>query len=195
MKLIVISNPTNLNNEHEITCSLFDAGLKYFHLRKPDFSKNEMDNFLKQMPEKYFDRIVLHSHFELQEKYNLKGIHTKPHLQKTTLNEISISASFHSFKEIEECKEKYDYFFLSPIFNSISKENYKAAFDRSELKCFLDHNKERNIIALGGMDEHTIPDAIESGFNGVAVLGALWMSTDPLQKFLRLKNCFKTEMK
>lgn len=195
MKLIVISNPIDFKNEHEITCSLFAAGLEYYHLRKPDFSKGKMESFLKQIPQKYFDRIILHSHFELLEKYNLKGIHTKFPVQKEQIEETFISASFHSFKEIEECKEKYDYAFLSPIFNSISKKNYNAAFDRSELKYFLENNKEKNIIALGGIDELTIPQANKSGFDGVAVLGALWMSTDPLGKFIRLKNCCKTEMK
>jgi thiamine-phosphate pyrophosphorylase len=163
MKLIIISNPTNINNEHELLCSLFEAGMEIFHVYKPMVSEEEIQKYIKKIPLKYHNKIVLHSHY----------------------------LKFHSLKELEECKEEFDYAFLSPIFDSISKKNYKAAFNEQELNYFLHNNKGKKIIALGGIDEQTIPKAMELGFAGVAVLGALWMSSDPLKKFIRLQNCCK----
>lgn len=191
MKLIVLSNPTNLNNEHELLCSLFEAGLEYYHLRKPDFSKEKMENFLKQIPQKYFNKIVLHSHHDLAEKYNLKGKHISSNYAELKGDSKYISTSFHSFKDIENCKEKYDYVFLSPIFDSISKQDYPSNFDKKELtKFFIQQAKTFDIIALGGMNENTIYDAMEMGFDGVALLGGIWMATNPLEKFkVLLKVC------
>jgi thiamine-phosphate pyrophosphorylase len=187
MKFIVISNPTELINEQEILCSLFEAGLEYYHLRKPEFEINEMEFFLKMIPEKYYERIVLHSHHELTKKYNLKGCHNSP--LERGLRGVSkhVSTSFHSLKELKDCKEKYAYVFLSPIFDSISKQNYRSGFNKEELKEFLKNNNTE-IIALGGVDENTIQDAIEMGFDGVAVLGAIWLSKDPLKKFVALQK-------
>lgn len=198
MKLIVISNPTNLNNEHDILCSLFEAGLEYYHLRKPDLSKEELDNYLQQIPLKYLNKIVLHSHHDLLEKYNLKG----KHISSTKLNlkgdSKYISTSFHTLEEIENCKEKYDYVFLSPIFDSISKQEYPSNFNKKQLTdFFIKHTKIVDVIALGGINEKTIDGALAYGFDGVAVLGGIWMSNNPLQIFNRLlkicKNFNKTK--
>lgn len=162
MKLIVISNPVNLNNEHVILCSLFEAGLECFHVYKPLFSKEEIQNYIQGIPSVYHSKIVLHSEY----------------------------FKFHSLKELEECKEKYEYAFLSPVFDSISKQGYKGKFDLQELKNspLLRREAGGEIIALGGIDEYTIAEAISVGFKGVAVLGAVWMSDDPLKKFKELKR-------
>ncbi|MGZ4060107.1 MAG: thiamine phosphate synthase [Bacteroidia bacterium] len=162
MKLIVISYPTNLSNELEILCSLFEAGLECFHVYKPSFSEEEIQNYIHEIPSKYHNKIVLHSDY----------------------------LKFHSLKEIENCKEKYEYAFLSPIFDSISKTGYKSGFKRKEIKEFLKNNNTK-IIALGGIDENTIQEAINLGFDGAAVLGAIWMSKDPLEKFINLQNSLK----
>lgn len=193
MKLIVISNPTNLNNEHEILCSLFLSGLEYFHLRKPDFSKEEMENFLKKISPNYFNKIVLHSHHGLVEKYNLKGKHISSNHIEFKSDSKYISTSFHTLEEIENCKEKYDYVFLSPIFDSISKAGYKSNFDLNELNHspLLRRGAGGEVIALGGINKNTIYDAMKIGFDGVAVLGGLWMSNNPIETFNLLLNVCK----
>jgi thiamine-phosphate pyrophosphorylase len=193
MKLIVISNPVNLNNEHQTLHSLFEAGLNYYHLRKPDLSQAEVEIFLEQISSEYHKKIVLHSHFALAEQYDLKGIHVKMPFRKTRSEKCSVSTSFHSIDEIEDCREEYDYAFLSPVFDSISKKGYRSAFDKNELNGFLNSGtRNAEIIALGGIDEHTIEEAMNLGFNGVAVLGAVWLSKEPIGKFKRLLNVFNS---
>ena len=131
MKLIVISSPTPVPNEHEIINSLFEEGLEIFHVHKPDFSKQEIKDFIQQIPSKYHNRIALHSDFP----------------------------KFHSLEELKAHKEKYDYAFLSPIFDSISKEGYKSKFSHrlhrtSQIKSeLISAISGKYIIALGGIDE------------------------------------------
>ena len=161
MKPIVISHPTIFPNEHRVIESLFENGLEIFHIHKPNFSEQEIQNYIQQFSEKYHSRIFLHSEFP----------------------------KFHSLKELEECKEKYEYAFLSPIFDSISKKDYKSNFDLQELKRkfpLLLGEGQGGVIALGGIDEDKIETCRQLGFVGVAVLGAIWQSKNQLEKFKRL---------
>lgn len=157
--IIIISNPTPLKNEHEIINQLFDEGLEIFHLYKPSFSKEETENFIQQISAEYRNRIVLHSNY----------------------------LKFHSLNELEDCEEKYDYAFLSPIFDSISKEGYKSNYDLKEIKKLL-KNRNEKIIALGGIDEDKIDAVKDLGFSGIALLGAIWQTENPLEKFKRIKE-------
>lgn len=189
MKLIVTSYPTNIDNEHKILCSLFENGLDYFHLRKPEFTSEEMEAYLTQIPSNYLNRVVIHSHYELADKYVLKGKHKTSVIKETSNLERFVSTSFHSLEEINNCTYNYEYAFLSPIFDSISKENYKSNFNKTELKSFFNiYKKEIKIIGLGGVNEHNANEAIELGFNGVAVLGAVWNDKNPVEKLIGLNN-------
>jgi thiamine monophosphate synthase len=53
----------------------------------------------------------------------------------------------------------------------------------------------KNIIALGGIDEDKIALVRKIGFIGVAVLGAIWNSKNPVEKFIRIKaKCEKKDI-
>ena len=57
--------------------------------------------------------------------------------------------SLHSLQELSEDLQGLDYAFLSPIFDSISKPGYTAAFDAEALRHALS-KATCPIIALGG---------------------------------------------
>ncbi len=197
MKLIVISNPINLNNEHALLCSLFESGLEYYHLRKPDFTVNEVEEYIQQIPQQYLNKVVLHSHHQLAIKYKVKGVHfTHKNPYKRSDNfptNMHRSASFHSLEELKNTESIFQYVFLSPVFDSISKKNHKTKIDKTALKFLLEHKTNKpEKIALGGINEHTISEAMEMGFDGIAVLGAIWMSGEPVKKFKHLLNVCNT---
>ena len=166
MKLIVISHPTSFPDEYDVIKSLFENDLEIFDVHKPAYSKEQIEDFLKKIPKKYSDRVILHSHIP----------------------------SFHSLEEIDEYKADYHYAYLSPVFDSISKKGYTSAFDLKTLGSSLRRLK-RNLIALGGIDEDKIEIVREIGFAGVAVLGAVWNSKNPIEKFQRIKEkCAKKDL-
>lgn len=201
MKLIIISNPEPIANEVNIVNTLFDEGLEYFHLRKPNFNFNEMEEYIQCISLKHLNKIVLHSHHSLAEKYKLKGKHKTSIAIDTTGDTKYISTSFHSLEKIENCKENYDYVFLSPVFDSISKQGYKSNLNLKEVKQFLQSKKALLLgkdlggacIALGGINEHNIQTALEMGFAGVAVLGAIWNSDDKLKSFNRINSIIQKQ--
>ena len=84
-----------------------------------------------------------------------------------------VTYSAHSISEVKDLVFDTDYVFLSPIFDSISKENYQSNFDLIELKEDL-KNVNDKIIALGGVTLSNVVDLKTAGFDGYAQLGDFW---------------------
>ena len=145
------------------------------HLRKPDAGKETIATLIHQIPDQFYSRIVIHDHFSLASEYALGGVHLNrrnPNVPDHFTG--SISRSCHSIQELDTWKS-LDYLFLSPIFQSISKEGYGNGFPWHE----LEEATERGLInpkvfALGGIDASHIRQLKGLGFGGAVVLGALW---------------------
>ena len=194
MEIVLISCPNHINGETDLINNMFEFGLSTFHLRKPDYREEQLREFLKQIDPVFLSRIKLHSDFGLLEQYSLGGIHipvsmsVKSNILRLKRDKrISISSSFHSFYEVKEKNKYIDYAFLSPVFDSISKKNYKSGFDHNELRMILQEVKIR-IIALGGCKAENLGHIKWLGFSGAAVLGAVWHSADPLSSYLEIKK-------
>lgn len=176
-QLIAITTPTCFPGEGKIITSLFKAGLERLHLRKPDAGKETIAALIHQIPDQFYSRIVIHDHFSLASEYALGGVHLNrrnPNAPEHFTG--SISRSCHSIQELDTWKS-LDYLFLSPIFQSISKEGYGSGFPLDGLrnaKGIIDDK----VIALGGICLQTITKLRDIPFGGVAVLGALW-GNDP----------------
>lgn len=174
-KLIVITPPAFFPGEEIILTRLFDEGMQRLHIRKPGCSLDNLDSLLKVIPTDYHSRIVLHDCFELTTPYTLGGIHiNQRNLQIPPKFEGSISRSCHTLQEVQD-NNGYDYLFLSPIFQSISKEGYGCGFTMEVIEnAFSQGVLTNKVIALGGMNESTIRQIQHLDFGGYAVLGALW---------------------
>lgn len=194
-KLIVISPSTHLKNELRDISALFSAGLKIFHIRKPGLSKSELRDYIQGIPKKYHKRLVIHSHYVLLKEFDLRGIHLPEKNRKKKLPDSfdskkhHVSASFHAMVDVERNKRKYDYIFLSPVFNSLSKKNYKSAFAKEDLIPFLKAHK--NVVALGGIEPGTLLTANILRFKGAATLGFIWESKDPVKAYRQLASKIK----
>jgi thiamine-phosphate pyrophosphorylase len=185
---IVLSSPEEVTDEFVRLNALFEEGLSHFHLRKPDFTEKQLEAYLKQVKPLYLKRVVLHSHHSLIRKYNLKGIHLRTSDRQklgqqelqTLVKELrkkglTISTSCHSLDEIETLSPRFDYVFLSPIFKSISKMDYPAAFSKEELITFFKERKSKvPVIALGGLTPENAVHLADYGFDGAAFLGSIW---------------------
>jgi thiamine-phosphate pyrophosphorylase len=180
MKLILITSPTYFVEEDKIITSLFEEGLDILHLRKPDTAPMYAERLLTLIPEQYHKRIVVHGHFYLKEEFRLKGIHLN--LRNPNAPEHykgHISCSCHSLEEVKERKRNYDYVFMSPVFDSISKQNYNAQYSPEEIK--KAHKQgiiDKKVYALGGIDVHNIKEVKKYGFGGAAIMGAIWQKFD-----------------
>lgn len=188
MRLVIITPPDDVAHEPRVVSQILQESSATLHLRKPGRGPEELAGYLRHIPSGLHHRIMVHDHPHLMETYHLKGIHFTERQRLKRLHAIrqprqawpgcTISSAFHRIPDIPEPDGLLDYIFLSPIFDSISKQGYTAAFDHEDLKCFL-ATTGHTVFALGGVDERRIAVAATLGFSGAALLGAVWASISP----------------
>lgn len=195
MKLIVITSPDFIPNEAQRIRELFDCGADILHLRKPGASAADCARLLDDLPDDCLRRIVVHDHFQLCRDYGLGGIHLNrrnpsvppfivsagnrltPSVSDNNIlsSRPTVSASCHSIAEAAAKKADVDYVFLSPIFDSISKQGYQAAYSDGALReAAADGIIDSRVIALGGVTIDKILQLREWHFGGAAFLGDVW---------------------
>ncbi|MCC8089752.1 MAG: thiamine phosphate synthase [Rikenellaceae bacterium] len=172
---VIITLPDICPNEPEAISALAAAGAGIIHVRKPYVEEDKLNGFIEQIPVNISSHITIHYRSDLAKRYGLGGIHDRlPELKRRT-DKLRKSCSCHSWEEVYEAYGYADYVFLSPIFDSVSKLEYKAAFGTEYLKDKLYSSEPRpEVVALGGITEQNIVAAREMGFEGAAVLGSLW---------------------
>jgi thiamine-phosphate pyrophosphorylase len=208
MKLIVISSPEAHAGEADLVHGLFERGLGTFHLRKNQFSTVQLEECLRQIRPEFYPRIVIHGHFQLTGRYNLKGIHLKGQILEHTESgdilqlirlarkrRLGVSGSFHSIESLKRWQGELDYAFLGPVFHSISKTDYPAQISLEEARTYLqEHGRKGKVVALGGIDESNILEVRASGFDGAALLGSIWLSERPVDKFKTIHKLLRNEV-
>ena len=176
MKLIVVTAPTFFVEEDKIITALFEEGLDILHLRKPETPAMYSERLLTLIPEKYHKRIITHEHFYLQEEFSLMGIHLNTRNSKEPHDYSGhISCPCHSLDEVQNKKHFYDYLFLSPIYNCITKSGVTSGFTAEELRqAGKSKVIDSRVMALGGITPDNILEIKDYGFGGAVVMGDLW---------------------
>ena len=176
MKLIVVTAPTFFVEEDKIITALFEEGLDILHLRKPETPAMYSERLLTLIPQKYHKRIITHEHFYLQEEFSLMGIHLNTRNPKEPHDYSGhISCTCHSLDEVRNKKHFYDYLFLSPIYNCITKTGVTSGFTAEELRQ-AEKSKiiDSKVVALGGITSDNILEIKDYGFGGAVIMGDLW---------------------
>lgn len=182
--LVLLSHPDTFPREPEKVNEILAAYPKVlFHLRKPGYSPSEATDFIRQIGKPFHSRIVIHQHHQLAEEFGLKGIHLTAAARKQQSGN-AVSTSFHSIEEARNEGGDYDYFFCSPVFQSISKSGYSGNENwdiGGESEIF-----RQKAVALGGVDASRAADLKRYGFVSFAVLGAVWhIENEPVSAFKR----------
>lgn len=191
MKTIVITRPAFFDGETDLVNNLFREGMERLHLRKPGASEEELTAWLQNIDNQYYGRIVLHDCFPLAEIFALGGVHLNSRNPKAPqgILGMTVSRSCHSIREVIQHKSECDYLFLSPIYDSISKEGYGAAFSCIDLeRAAAEGIIDDKVLALGGVNLEHIPEIRSMGFGGAVVLGALWQAKSPTEYLKALMN-------
>lgn len=189
--IIVITPEERIQRETELINEFFHEGLDLLHIRKPFVNRQEMEDFIQKIDLNFHSRLVLHSQYDLAKDFNISRFHFRETdrqngLFKPFTNEI-ISTSVHDIETFNELHEEWDYAFVSPVFPSISKKGYgKDSTILNDMK--KRSNSTVKLIALGGINENNIHEVFNSGADGVALLGAIWESNEPLKVFRKCRQ-------
>ena len=199
MQVVIVSNPDPIPNESTIINELFKEGLSVLHLRRPNETVNELSKLIEEIDEQHHHKIVLHQYFELTEKFKIRGFHlseknrllcTNGKLIEFKLKGLILSSSVHSIKELHGLVPLFDYTFIGPVFDSISKPNYKPNFD---VIGEVDKIMRRNvaIFGIGGVDHSKLEQM--KCFNGVGLLGSIWNNPEnAIEEFKKCKSIADT---
>lgn len=194
--MILVITPENIvPNESEIINQMFQDGLDLLHIRKPFISKEEMTAFINSIDESFYGQLVLHGHYDLGKSYGISRFHFREEDRKEGkytlfMNGNTISTSVHEITSYNILEKEWEYAFISPFFPSISKKGYGIN------STVIESLKERNnpdvkLIALGGIDSCRIQEVFDLGVDGVALLGAVWESDEPVSVFRKCRIAIK----
>lgn len=107
------------------------------------------------------------------------------------------SRSCHDLATLRAALGVYDSVFFGPVFASLSKPGYgpKDAQVGEALGALLATRnageRRTSVLAIGGITAATAPRAGALGFDGVAVLGAVWLAHDPQAAFVDLQRTLR----
>jgi thiamine-phosphate pyrophosphorylase len=180
-RLIVISSEQDLPEEPAAVTALFREGMQLFHLRKPHWSGDQHAQFLSAVPDVFHGRISLHYHHDIAQQFGIRYLHLpeKERMAGTQPHRGYTSTSFHSVNDVV-ANTGFTYCFLSPVFDSISKQGHAGRFAGTRFSFPLP------VFALGGITPANAGVAIDRGFSGIATLGYVW--SDPAQAVRHFKN-------
>lgn len=193
MRLIVITPENPVTAEAEAIMTMLDRGVERVHLRHPRLSADDVAAIIRKIDVQYHGRLSLNDFHELASRYGC-GIHLNGRNPRAPEGfDGTVSRSCHSITEAEAAAPVTDYRFISPVFDSISKQGYTAAFTPGELRrAFDDGLLDGDTFALGGVSADTMALLRDTGFSGAAVLGAAWgdgSREDISQRINRLLQC------
>ena len=197
MLWLAITSTTFFAGEAQFIHRLFAHGVDIVHLRKPGASEADCARLLADLSSDDRHRIVIHDFFELAEPYGLKGIHLNA--RRSTVPdgyEGHVSRSCHSLEEVKRYKDVCDYVFLSPIFDSVSKQGYASAFTDATLRqASCDGIIDHKVVALGGVTPDKIDYLQQLNFGGVAMLGCVnCLATLPESRQIEALEAFRRKI-
>lgn len=189
--IIVITPEECIQNESELINELFQEGLDLLHLRKPFINRQEMEKFIQKIDMDFHSRLVLHGHYDIAREFNISRFHFRETDRQNGLfkpiKDKFISTSVHDIETFNELNEEWNYAFISPVFPSISKKGYgKDSTILNDMK--KRSNSTVKLIALGGINENNIHKVFSNEADGVALLGAIWESEEPIKVFRKCRQ-------
>lgn len=182
--MIVISPPQQMPGEQKWIHALFKEGLSLLHVRKPGMDRELMQQWLEGIDPAFRDRLVLHQHHDLARELGISRLHYPEHMRaqinpEQLLIDMVYSTSVHEIEIFNRLPEYYRYAFIGPVYESISKPGYRPATS------FTDQLPERSnrdiaLVALGGINLHTMQMLVDKDFQDLGVLGSIWCRENPV---------------
>lgn len=183
MRIVTLPGP--VDNEDALIRQFLSCPEVVIHIRKPGLESKAMMRLVDQFTAEEKKQLVLHSCQDLSHEWGLDRVHYPSSIRDEGLdlglhNCAYVSTSTHSWAEFNALDSRYHAAFISPVFPSISKTDYRenAQLHRTDKRM----NFSTSLIALGGISKENI-HSLKSDFDDVALCGAIWLVQDPFAAF------------
>lgn len=181
MKIVIITPEVDVHHEVASITSLIEAGIMV-HVRKKNKTTEELIDYINQFPIKMRSQMSIHGFHALAEPMKIGGIHLSSNENTVAVDHWPgrVSKSLHNLHELDnDAYNSFNYCFISPVFDSISKKGYKSTFIKGELKAKLTNRKTTfPVFALGGVSTKKFNEIQDLNFDGAAILGNFWKIKD-----------------
>lgn len=154
---------------------MLDLGIDRVHIRKPQWRRQDIELLVRQIPARLHSRLSLHDCHELIHDFPDLWLHANARNRHVAPG-IAYSRSCHTLSELA-ADTRCEYAFLSPIFDSVSKQGYTSQFTPQQIaRARCEGIINASTMALGGVTPGNVSLIKEWGFGGAAMLGCLWQS-------------------
>lgn len=169
--------------------ALLTGGLDFMYWRTPADSAG-----LTQLPARFQPSVLLSAtkgsdvpasfRWHLKDADRQSAIFTKG---------FPFSTSIHSLSEWPRLAGQVELVFYSPLFPSISKPGYGpssslAVIEQQISAIRQQHTALPRLIGLGGIQAENVVLVREAGFDGAALMGALWQAPDALNALQQIRE-------
>jgi thiamine-phosphate pyrophosphorylase len=189
MQIAVISPEAEDPREVGAMKGFFAAGLERYHVRKPGWTGAALEAWLIRLPHEWSARIVIHGHGPLAARLGFAA-HDRDEPGNPGIP--GTSRSCHSVPSLLRHLPHYRAILFGPVFSSITKPGYGPAanFPWNELTAVLRERSpgDARVLAVGGITSSSLARCRELGFDGAALLGAVWNQDDPVAAYAAVRH-------
>jgi thiamine-phosphate pyrophosphorylase len=189
MRIVVISPEGHDPREIPALGGMLAAGLERYHVRKPGWGEARLGDWLRSLPAPWRGALILHQHHALAAALGLGGVHDRDGAPPSP---GAASRSCHDLGSLRRALGTHPQALFGPVFPSLSKPGHGPApdFPWDALAALLSAPRPGpcKVLALGGVTAERLGRCLEAGFDGAAVMGAVWGAGDPVAAFRAVRG-------
>ena len=161
------------------------GGVRALQIREKDLNPNDllaMALEVKPLVQRYHAKLFINDRADIAVMAGADGVHlTETSIQarevKNSFPDLIVGVSTHSIEGARRAETQgADFITFSPIYETPSKANYGPPQGLDLLRQAT-QTVRLPVLALGGITLHRVPECLEQGAFGVAVISGIWDST------------------
>ena len=162
------------------------GGVKALQLREKDLSDSELIKLgiqLRRLTSNYKAKLIINSRADIAKKIGADGVHLTEisihaNAVKSSFPDLIVGVSTHSLEGAYLAeKQGADYITFGPIYETPSKASYGPPKGLDSLRQ-VTQAVRLPVLALGGITLHRVPDCLDQGAFGVALISDIWNSSN-----------------
>jgi thiamine-phosphate pyrophosphorylase len=164
----------------------FQGGVRSLQLREKRLNSKDLLTLaleVKPLVQRYNAKLFINDRADIAVMAGADGVHlTEASVQasevKNNFPELIVGVSTHSLEGARLAETQgADFITFSPIYETPSKTSYGPPQGLDPLRQ-VTQSARLPVLALGGITLHRVPECLEHGAFGVAVISDIWDSTD-----------------
>ena len=160
------------------------GGVKALQLREKDLPDSELIKLgvqLRKLTSNYRAKLIINSRADIAKKIGADGVHLTGSVSineiKTSFPSLILGVSTHSLEGAHLAQTQgADYITFSPIYETPSKASFGPPQGLDSLRQ-VTQAVRLPVLALGGITLHRVPECLEHGAFGVALISDIWNSS------------------